>query len=260
MQPHRIECAVILLGCGVYSSLPRRQIEQLMVTVRAVGRYGLVLHAFVDQGDTSLPDALDTCVAAGAQRVIVQPIFIPGDANLQIWLAKVVCRWQAQPHDADLVVVMGQSLGDHAALTSALVQALDDAANGTDIATNPPRNWERDPAGWSMLPEHEYHILTCRGPRCTAHGANACWESFAQRLTDHELRGGNERVLVAQTGCLYPCNRGPILIVYPDGVWYGGITPANVGRIVDEHLAGGRVVEELRIAPGTLAESADDEA
>src|SRR5215207_1755508 len=105
MQPQRIECAVILLGRGGYSSLPRRQIEQLAAAVRTVGHYGLVLHAFVDQGDTSLPDALDTCVAADAQRVIVQPIFIPGDANLQAWLTKVVRRWQAQSHDADLVVV-----------------------------------------------------------------------------------------------------------------------------------------------------------
>jgi (2Fe-2S) ferredoxin len=248
---------VILLSRGGYSKLPRQQLARMVATVEATQRYGLVLSALIDQGKPSPPDALTTCTAMGMKDVVVQPVFVPGDANLEHWLVKVIRRWQAR-QDTPVSVVLGASFGSHLVLDNTLLHVLEHANDATDVGEHPPRNWEHDPDGWSVLPEHEYHVLTCRGPHCTAHGANTCWDSLAHSLTDYERRGGKARVLVAQTGCLYRCNRGPILIVYPDGVWYGGITPANVGRIVDEHLAGGRVVDELRIAPGKFDDSADD--
>ena len=62
--------------------------------------------------------------------------------------------------------------------------------------------------------------------------------SKAQKLTR------DDRVLVAQTGCLYPCNLGPMMVVYPDGVWYGGLTADAIDQIVEEHFVGGQPVKE----------------
>lgn len=48
-------------------------------------------------------------------------------------------------------------------------------------------------------------------------------------------------------GCLDACEYGPSLVVYPDEVWYGGVTVADVPEIIEEHIIGGRPVERLRI-------------
>jgi (2Fe-2S) ferredoxin len=254
MIQHIISDAVILLSRGGYSAAPLRQVERLMESVRASGRYTLVLSALVDQGEPSLPQALDICAQAGAPRAIVLPVFLPGDANLQIWLAKVARRWQAAQPQPAMAVTLAAGLADHPALDTALLAALTAAEAGCDVAEAPPPNWERDPAGWSGVPEHQRHVLTCRGPRCTALGADVCWQRLRDSLAEHGLRGAEERVLVAATGCLYPCNRGPVLVVYPDGVWYGDLTPELIEALVVKHLVGGTPLDAQRIVPGQAKE------
>jgi len=56
----------------------------------------------------------------------------------------------------------------------------------------------------------------------------------------------NGRVRVNQSGCLDQCGFGPMVVVYPENVWYWGVQPEDVEEIVREHLAGGRPVERLR--------------
>ena len=65
------------------------------------------------------------------------------------------------------------------------------------------------------------------------------------RLTDSD-------VLMAQTGCLFPCNHGPVAVVHPEGAWYGPVGPDDATRLVREHLAAGRTLDDLRL-PGTTA-------
>ncbi len=95
------------------------------------------------------------------------------------------------------------------------------------------------------------HVFVCRNarpvtgrPSCEARGAA---ELFA-RLTEAAAALGGE-VAVTESGCLGPCFEGPNLVVYPDGVWYAGVTPDDVDELVAEHLIGGRPVERLRFRP-----------
>jgi (2Fe-2S) ferredoxin len=56
------------------------------------------------------------------------------------------------------------------------------------------------------------------------------------------------QVAVTSTGCLGPCNVGPSVVIYPEGVMYGNVTKADVSEIFDQHLLGGKPVERLIVS------------
>lgn len=89
------------------------------------------------------------------------------------------------------------------------------------------------------------HLLVCTGPRCTADGqAQALFDSLGSKFKAAGLDAGDLRVKRTRAACFAACRGGPILCVQPDGTWYYGVTDAVMDRIVDEHLVGGRPVEE----------------
>jgi len=65
-----------------------------------------------------------------------------------------------------------------------------------------------------------------------------------QEIEDRELSGD---VVLNNTGCFGICDKGPVVVVYPEGVWYGSVTTDDVERIFDEHFEGGNPVKDLMI-------------
>jgi (2Fe-2S) ferredoxin len=89
------------------------------------------------------------------------------------------------------------------------------------------------------------HIFVCTGGFCSPNRDGRALYALLPRLLEREgLLFGPTRVKRGETPCLGVCTGGPIVVVYPDGVWYGRVTPHLLERIVVEHLKHGRVIEE----------------
>lgn len=95
-----------------------------------------------------------------------------------------------------------------------------------------------------------HHIFVCTGSACSNNGSAAVLEAFYEQLAAKGLLFGKRgsmtgSVLVTQCGSMGLCTVGPAVLIYPQGVWYKGVTPQDVAEIIDHHIVGGQVVERL---------------
>lgn len=108
------------------------------------------------------------------------------------------------------------------------------------------------PESAAPQPYFRHHVFFCCNQRtdgrasCEDHGASRLRDYCKQRVKKAALTGIG-RARVNQAGCLDRCEHGPVMVVYPEGVWYRYENEADVDAIVEEHLKAGRPVTRLQI-------------
>ncbi|MGV9373380.1 (2Fe-2S) ferredoxin domain-containing protein [Micromonospora tulbaghiae] len=175
--------------------------------------------AFLQAGEPTLTHVLDLLHAEGVREVRLEPVSTDDLTFARSWVGRVAGHWHRQQIDPPVIRFGERAITGHEApLTS--------------------------PA-WETTPPYRHHLLLCRGPRCSARGADETSRAIVGAFVEQQLTDAD--VLMAQTGCLFPCNHGPVAVVHPDGTWYGPVRPGDAARLVGEHLRAGRPVGDLRL-------------
>jgi nitrite reductase/ring-hydroxylating ferredoxin subunit/(2Fe-2S) ferredoxin len=107
--------------------------------------------------------------------------------------------------------------------------------------------------------QYDCHVFVCTsGEICPTQGDT---EKYVKVLRDGARQAGRQtEVRVNKAGCFSQCGHGPMLVVYPDDVWYAGVQESDLQEILTEHIIGGKPVERLRYAPGVRGANKTDAA
>jgi (2Fe-2S) ferredoxin len=102
------------------------------------------------------------------------------------------------------------------------------------------------------MSHYSHHLFFCLNRRddgracCADHDAERLQAYAKQRIKSLGLTGEG-KVRVNKAGCLDRCELGPVLVVYPEAVWYTYVDEKDIDEIIDSHVVGGRPVERLRL-------------
>lgn len=101
---------------------------------------------------------------------------------------------------------------------------------------------------------YQHHVFFClnqREPGADRPSCNACGAEQLQAHAKERIKNlgisGRGKIRINKAGCLDRCEEGPVMVVYPEGVWYQYFDQDDIDEIIDQHLIGGTPVDRLRI-------------
>jgi (2Fe-2S) ferredoxin len=97
------------------------------------------------------------------------------------------------------------------------------------------------------------HVFFCTNQRedgsdcCNNHGAQHARDYVKNKVKELAISDRQNRIRINSAGCLDRCDEGPVLVVYPEGIWYTFVDESDLDEIIEEHLKYGRIVERLKL-------------
>jgi len=229
MEENPMSDHLVLVGMSA-----REVQERNRLTALASTHQGTV--AFLQLGDPSLSRELTRLADLGADRIVLVGVSLGTLAPENSWLRRIAGHWWRERAGhrpkVDTATALLTDDSDLPALLSRM-----QAVTGTQAPLSS--------TAWEDVPAHRHQVLICRGPRCTALGSDLTAEALILALMRHGQ--SDDDVLVTHTGCQFPCNQAPVVSIQPDDVWYGAVDADAARVIVEEHLVGGRPVQDRRL-------------
>jgi (2Fe-2S) ferredoxin len=191
--------------------------------------------------------ALDALVAAGHCNILVQPLGLPFPESLRAWLPGAIGHWLAQS-SGGVTVLLGKELADISDILAASARSAIAHADEAEPAS--AANMALGKPGWQDPPDFKHHLIVCTGPRCAYRDAASLLVALKDEVARQKV---SNDCLTTRTGCMFPCNQGPMVAVYPKGEWYRLADAGDVTRFVQTVLVGGRTEPDLLIHTARLA-------
>ncbi|MDH4120780.1 MAG: NAD(P)H-dependent oxidoreductase subunit E [Deltaproteobacteria bacterium] len=259
--------AVVVVGRG--SSDPDANGEfhkaaRLMTEGRGLG---WTLPAYMGITRPLAPEVMDMAARLRPRRLVVVPYMLFGGVLVERLREQAQAFAQRHPW---IQVTVAEPLGVNEALLGVLTQRVEGALAGTAVLPcgscqyrEPLPGKAREAGGlkallWSLRhgaahqalagqARHAHrplnrHVLVCGNADCASRGSLRLLRALRDKI---KSLGKGREILVTRAGCMGRCGEGPTVAVYPDGVWYRGVSEQDAGTLVEEHLVGDRLVGRL---------------
>ena len=237
--------AVVLLAKSAFAAAPIREMRRLAERIQCQrGPSEHVVFAFSEQGTPALRDVMLSLRGDGFDEIILVPLLIPLEPSFHAWLGRTLQRWLVDEPEGWPAIRISAPPEEAPALHGLIDELIDGCAARPAVALP-----DKPLPDASLVPAQKRRVLVCQGGPCNAAGADAIWGHLRNEQERRKLRTTGEGVMTAKSTCLGPCNLAPVLQVFPEGTYYGGVTEAGIDTIIDEHLLGGRIVAALAYAP-----------
>ncbi|WP_350297327.1 (2Fe-2S) ferredoxin domain-containing protein [Agrobacterium arsenijevicii] len=235
--------AVLLVAKSAFAAAPHQDMQRLAALAGQLRGAKTVRFAFTEQGTPSLREALFELIDEDVGNVLLVPLMLPLEPSFHNWLTKTLKRWRAaDPRPwPSLSIAANPTSSD---LMARLLEDLVETAQELDLSPS-----LRPATEGSLVPAQKRRVLVCQGGPCNSAGADVIWGHLRNQQERQKLRVTGEGTMTAKSTCLGPCNLAPVMQVFPEGTYYGGVTEEAVDRIVAEHLLGGCVVDDFAYHP-----------
>jgi sirohydrochlorin cobaltochelatase len=257
--------ALVVVGRGASDPDANAELCRLARLVGEKLGAGWVFPAFCGITQPRVDDALELAARTRPERLVVLPYLLTAGRLIERLRAQVDAARARAPW---LRAELAAHLGDDARLHDALDERIEGALDGAEplpcdtCQYRVPIGKVADVGGlrallWSVrhgvthtqaMPHvHAHkpirkHVLVCGNADCAARGSVSLLVALRRHVRDAAL---DNDVRITRTSCLGRCGEGPTVAVYPDGVWYRGVSAGDASELVREHVVGDRLVARL---------------